>query len=185
MAQLWSQFTQPAAGGIVSGVFIAGDPVLTRDEIIYFLNYGTYRVVSNASVEQGLLRRYDLQLVGNNGPLSIPRGVALISESDGTTHAALPYSSVIALNFFESDYRTLLLTGNISFNAQRHAPAKSVTVVIRNNQVTHTLSFPPSWIFLGAAGRPTQLAAGKVGVLSITCFGTSDADVIAVWSAQA
>lgn len=185
MAQLWSSFTQPAAGGIVAGVFIAGDPVLTRDEIIYFLNYGTYRVVSNASVEQGLLRRYDLQLIGSMGPLTIPRGVALISESDGTTHAALPYSPSIALNFFESDYRTLNLTGNISFNAQRHAPAKSITVAIRNNGTPHSMSFPPSWVWLGAVGRPTLIAANKTGVLSITCFGTSDADVIAVWSAQA
>lgn len=186
MAQIAVSFTQPTSSPPDVQIFVEGDPILVRDEVVHILNYGYYLVLEVVS-EAVPSRRYRVRLIQRDFPAinTVPVGAEITVTRDGVTHSALPFNSTIALSFREDDYRTLNLTGDIQFNAQHHSAAKSISVVIRNNQVTHAMSFPPSWIWLGAVGKPTQIAAGKTGVLSITCLGTSDADVIAVWSAQA
>lgn len=185
MATVNTTFSQPASIGTVVRVSFIGDPVLMQDELVIFPNYGTYRVSALVSTAASLLRDYDLRLVGKSTASPVPAGTLAVLQNDGVTHDSLLYSPVIVLNFWERDYRTLLLDGNITFGAQRHAPGKSIAVRIRNlsGTLSRSMVFPNSWIFLGT--KPTSVAPSRTGVLSITSFGTSDGDVIAVWAAQA
>jgi hypothetical protein len=74
------------------------------------------------------------------------------------------------------------LTGNITFATSNLAAGRSVTVRVVNGATERTLSFPVGWTFVGA--KPTSIAASKDGILTITAFGTADADVVAAWAVE-
>lgn len=189
MAVLFTNFTQPTELGGDGRLTLVGDPDLENVDELLFVGYGYYRIAKyferDGDDEAGAITRdYRVQLVEKYSTASvIPAGTVAVVLREGVTHDALAFNSTISLSFKESDYRSLFLTGDISFSAQHHAPARSITVKILNNTSSHSLAFPSSWIFLGA--KPNTIAPSKTGVLSITSFGFSDAQVVAVWAVQA
>jgi hypothetical protein len=44
-----------------------------------------------------------------------------------------------------------------------------------------TLTFP-AWKFVGA--KPSDQAASKIGILTITAFGTADTDIVAAYAVE-
>lgn len=188
MAIVFNSFTQPQNIGQIVGVDLIGDPVLNVTEVVRFIKYGEY-VVQAVGELGNTASHYDLQLVGKyilTSPVIIPAGTVAQVEKEGVSYSQLGYSAVRYLSFKEDDYRSILLSGNITFAAQHHSPAKSITVRVRNlsGTLSRSLSFPASWIFLGTQGRPSAIGPSKTGILSITSFATSDADIIAVWAVQ-
>lgn len=187
-----SSIPQPALGGLVS-FFMLGDPIHKIDDTIDFYGYGSYKIVGIAanSPTEG---EYDGQLLFRypNAPATIPIGTTALTRTESLQHGVKGYSATTPLDFTETSYQTLTLTGNVTFIARNHAPARSITVrVINNNSVAKNLIFPASWTFLGI--KPTSLLGSKTGVLSLTCFAgstgdpavlASDADVVAVWASQ-
>jgi hypothetical protein len=74
----------------------------------------------------------------------------------------------------------LTLTNNVGFAATTNrAQGRMVRVFLFNNTAAAvTLTFPTAWAFLGV--RPTTLAAGKKGVLTLECvYGTAEGDIVA------
>ena len=74
------------------------------------------------------------------------------------------------------------LTGAITFTTSNKAAGKSVTIRIINGATLRAFTFP-GWTFVGAAA-PANIAASKTGILTLTCFGTAESDVIAAWAVQ-
>ena len=62
------------------------------------------------------------------------------------------------------------------------AIGRSKTIKITTDATLRTLTFP-AWKFVGAL--PTDQAASKVGILTITSFGTTDADCVAAYAVEA
>ena len=62
------------------------------------------------------------------------------------------------------------------------AAGLAVVVRIIGDGSIRNLTFNASWKFVGP--KPTTLAANKIGVLSLTSFGTTDANVVAAYSAE-
>lgn len=189
MAITASTIVQPALGEITS-FFAFSDPILKIDDTISFYGYGIYKVVG-IGTQTPFDGEYDIQLLSryNNAPPTIPIGTAVSTQTESLAHSTKPYTATTFLNFADTSYQSMVVTGNITLAAQRHAPGRSIAVrLINNNSVAKTLSFPGSWTFLGV--KPSTLAGSKTGVLSLTCFEgstgnpatASDADVIAVWA---
>jgi hypothetical protein len=89
----------------------------------------------------------------------------------------------VALDFAGADFRTqAALTGDITYTASNYAAGRSMTIRVTNGATLRTLTFPAGWVFVGA--KPTNIAASKVGILTLTSFGTVEADVVAAWSVQ-
>lgn len=99
------------------------------------------------------------------------------------THTTLTYAATTDIDFTLADYRSLTLAGNVTFTTSNRAAPRARTIRIIGDGSSRTLTFPAGWIFIGAAA-PTALAANKVAVLSVTCFGANDADIVAAYSAQ-
>lgn len=187
MAIVWNTFTQPSNVGELVSVQLIGEPVLNRTEIVRFIKFGEYQV-DDVQESSPVVNQYRLRLTGKyatQSTVTIPAGTVALVDNESSSISNLPYNPVIYLNFKEAQYRNLLLSGNVVFAAQYHFPGQSISVRIRNlsGVSSRNLSFPTSWIFLGA-GRPTTIGPSKTGILSITSFATSDADVVAVWSVQ-
>lgn len=100
------------------------------------------------------------------------------------THAATgSVTGSNAVDFNTAGFKTWTMTGNVTFTTSNLAAGKSVTIRLLASGGTRTLTFPGTWIFIGAAA-PASLASGKYAALTLTSFGTTDADVVAAYSAQ-
>jgi hypothetical protein len=92
-------------------------------------------------------------------------------------------TGTIDIDFAGADLRTQgALTGNIVFTASNYAAGRSVTIRVTNGGTLRTLGFPAGWKFVGT--KPADIAVSKVGVLTLTSFGTIEADVVAAWSVE-
>jgi hypothetical protein len=83
------------------------------------------------------------------------------------------------------EFDSVVLTGNPTFNTANRANGLFKSIRIDPNGSNRTLAFNASWKWLGtdfSAG--TTLLSGKVAVLSLTCYGTAETDIIAVYLAQ-
>jgi hypothetical protein len=99
------------------------------------------------------------------------------------THSTLTYGASVALDFDGDGFQTCSLTGDITFTTSNLAAGRSKTLRIVGDGSLRSFTFPAGWTFVGAAA-PASLAANKVAVLTLTSFGTTDADVVAAYSAK-
>lgn len=99
------------------------------------------------------------------------------------THSTLAYAATTNLDFDADDYRSLTLAGNVTFTTSNRAAPKALTIRIIADGSTRTFTFPAGWKFIGSAA-PTNIAANKEGILSITCFGSADTDIRAVYAVE-
>jgi hypothetical protein len=92
-------------------------------------------------------------------------------------------TGTINLDFAGADLRTqAALTGNVTFTASNYAAGLSLTIRVTNGSTLRTLTFPAGWKFVGT--KPADIAASKTAVLTLTSFGTVEADVVAAWAVE-
>lgn len=88
-----------------------------------------------------------------------------------------------AVDFSGVGFLDWTMTGNVTFTTSNLVAGKSVTLRLLASGGTRTLTFPGTWIFVGAAA-PASLASGKYAILTLTSFSTTDANVVAAYAAQ-
>jgi hypothetical protein len=98
--------------------------------------------------------------------------------------SAITYGATVALDFasLDAQYRTISLTGNLELTTTNLANGRTLVIRLVADANQRTFTFPTDWKFLGT--KPANIAASKVGVLSITAFGTTNADVVAAYAVQ-
>ena len=92
-------------------------------------------------------------------------------------------SDTVALDFSGDSIVTRSAAGNVTFTGANYTAGKSSTVRVVCDGSTRTLSFPAGWRWVSF--EPSDIAANKAGVLTATCFGSSEADVVAAYSVEA
>ena len=152
-------------------------------------------------------------VAGTTGTLSVARGGTGVTASTGTGSTVLSASPTFtgtvttagldvagnnidniqnlvhdtsatstALDFSADQLQTISITANTTFTTSNLAIGKSKTIKITTDATLRTFTFP-AWKFVGA--EPADQAASKVGILTITSFGTTDADCIAAYAVEA
>lgn len=104
-------------------------------------------------------------------------------DSGFAPSSTLTYASSVALNFTGSPYQTVTLTGVITFTTSNLAAGRSKTIRVVGDASNRALTFPAGWKFVGAEA-PTELASGKTAILTLTSFGTTDANVVAAYAVE-
>ena len=101
------------------------------------------------------------------------------------TASAITYAASVTLDMsaLAGGYRTISLTGNLTFTTSNRASGRQVTIRLICDATQRTLTFPAGWVFLGV--KPSAIAASKTAVLSLTFFGTADTDCVAAYGVQA
>lgn len=94
--------------------------------------------------------------------------------------ATLTYAASVALDFNAAGLQSVSLTGNVTFTTANRTAGRSLAVRIVADGSSRTFVFP-AWKFVGAAA-PASIAASKTAVLSLTCFGAADTDIIAAYA---
>jgi len=87
-----------------------------------------------------------------------------------------------ALDFANDELQSISITVNTTFTGTGYATGKSKVLRIITDSTLRTLDFPTGWIFVGT--KPADQAASKTGILSLTCFGTLEADVVASYAVE-
>ncbi len=72
---------------------------------------------------------------------------------------------------------------NTTFTGVGYAIGKTKALRILTDGTLRTLAFPTGWVFVGT--KPTDQAANKTGILSLTCFTAAEAGVVASYAVQA
>ena len=98
--------------------------------------------------------------------------------------AAITYGATVDLDLaaLDGQYRTITLTGNITFTTSNRAAGRTVVIRLLPGASERTLTFPADWVFVST--KPATLAANKTAVLSLTYFGTADTDCVAAYGVQ-
>jgi hypothetical protein len=93
-------------------------------------------------------------------------------------HEAIIYAPSVNLDFNGVAHKRVALAGNLSLTATNMDYGKSFLLHIAADGSARTLSFPAGWRFVGAAA-PASIAANKIALLQLHCFGVNEADVVA------
>jgi hypothetical protein len=99
------------------------------------------------------------------------------------TASTLTYAATTTFDCDGDGFKTVTLTGNITFASSNRAAGRSVTIRIVGDSSSRTLTWPAGWKWIGAAA-PSTLAANKVAVLTVTFFGTADSDAVAAYAVE-
>ena len=119
--------------------------------------------------------------VFETGNATLTNNLTLVNAVMG--QSVLTYAGTVDVDFDLAANRTLALTGDVIFTTSNRAAGKSEVVKILCDGSDRGFTFPATWIFIGAAA-PATIAAGKTAILSLICFGTTDADVLAVYTVE-
>jgi hypothetical protein len=112
----------------------------------------------------------DTQTLSNKTLTSVDRVVYSIN----TTNTNLDFSS--------NDLQTISITSDTTFTGSNYSSGSSKTVKITTDGTDRNLTFPVNWKFVGT--KPTSQVASKTGILTMTCFGTSESDVVCAYAVE-
>jgi hypothetical protein len=113
---------------------------------------------------------------------------------DSSLSNALSLGTDVALETSVKDYGAtctcdfslapLAKTTDVSFpTSANRAAGRSITILIDNSAgANQSLSFSSSWKFVGE--KPAVIAAGKIAILTMTCFGTAESNVVCSYGVQ-
>lgn len=148
--------------------------------------------VSSDLVEDGVLTDGDCYITFipiQSGPLTVN-----LLEGDGAggftdsgiwpaqlKSSGLTYAAIVDLNLLAEGIQDIALTGDIEFTTSNLAFGLSKTVRIVCDGTNRNFIFP-AWDFVGSGGAPANIIANKKGILTITSFGPTNADVIAAYA---
>lgn len=94
--------------------------------------------------------------------------------------ADVSYAATVNLDFDDYGTKRLALAGNVTLTSSNLGFGREVMVRIAADGTARNLSFPAGWRFVGSAA-PASIAANKVGILKLWCFGVTDSQVVAQW----
>ncbi len=164
----------PLAGGTMTGAIAMGNNLVT--------GLPTPSFDGDAARKKYVDDAVALRLALTGG--TVTGAVDLQGQVRTSPGSDLGTTGTLTLDLNSASLRsTGALTGNITFATSNWAAGRSVTVRVVNGSTLRTLTFPSGWKFVGA--KPADIAASKVGVLTITAFGTADSDVVAAWAVEA
>jgi len=97
-----------------------------------------------------------------------------------TTVHSSAYAAVVNIDFTASRMMSIgTLTGDLELTTSNLVAGQGMTVRFTADGTARNLVFP-AWKFYGTAA-PTTITASATGVLALLCWGTTNADVDAVW----
>jgi hypothetical protein len=156
---------------------VVGPSSVTTDRIALF-DGTTGKLIKQASVAVGDL------LALSGGTMT---GAIVTNKQVETTLVTLGTSGTITVDLSSSMLQTTgTLTGNItSLVTSNRAAGRSATLRIINGGTNRTITYSASWRWVGT--KPASgftLNANKVGILTLTAFGTNETDIIAAWAVE-
>lgn len=87
------------------------------------------------------------------------------------------------IDFGEDELQEISIAANTTFTGTGYAIGKSKSVKITTDGTLRTLAFPAGWVFVGT--KPTDQAASKTGILTLTSYTAAEAGVVCAYAVEA
>ena len=153
--------------------FVSNGAVVSRTALVGDLLFTNNMITPSSSASQYAGTANTLLI---NGRVTITKGVTFTPSTLATT-------GTVDISFDSNAVLTQgPLTGAITYTGSSYAAGSSVTVRVTNGSTERSVSFPTNWVFVGT--EPTTIAANKTAILTVTSFGTTEADCVAAWAVQ-
>jgi len=153
--------------------FVSNGAVVSRTALVGDLLFTNNMITPSSSASQYAGTANTLLI---NGRVTITKGVTFTPSTLATT-------GTVDISFDSNAVLTQgPLTGDITYTGSSYAAGSSVTVRVTNGSTERSASFPTNWVFVGT--EPTTIAANKTAILTVTSFGTTEADCVAAWAVQ-
>lgn len=161
-------------------ITLSSDATLTNERV---LGAGTYTTISSTATTVAV--NVNGTTAATADTVAVRDSVAnLVASNLQPNVSTLATTGTVNIDFAGDGFRTqAALTGNIVYTASNYAAGRSITIKVINGATQRTLTFPTGWIFLNGS-KPTVILASKTAVLTVTCFGTLEADCVAAWSSN-
>ena len=184
----------PAGSNTQSGLSVYRSSDLTNYELLYF---GSDIVEANAfnlyvtNGGTGTLRPFNINVNGKLISFNIDNTITsyvnlIMSGNDVSGIQNLVHdtsATTVALDFSADQLQTITVAATATFTCATYIAGASKTIKILDSGSGQTLAFPAGWKFVGA--KPTAIVASKTGILTLTCFSTTEASVVAAYAEEA
>ena len=95
------------------------------------------------------------------------------------------FSATTSIDFDAAMFHTASLTGSTYLTASNLGSGKMASIKMKaTGSQNCNLYYPSSWVWLGSTSSYSAVSASKTSVVSLTCFGTTDADICATYITQ-
>ena len=140
------------------------------------INNGSSTITTTGALGSGAITTSGTLTMGDN----IITGIKSLDMDVDT----LAYGASVAIDF-DTNEEIILgdLTGNIAFTGSNYALGKHKVLHMESDGSVRTFTFPSGWVFYGT--KPTVTVASKKSILSLSCIGSAEADVRAVFVEEA
>lgn len=153
--------------------FVSNAAVVSRTALVGDLLFTNNMITPSSTASQYSGTANTLLI---NGALTITNGLSFTPTTLATT-------GIVDISFTGAALRTQgPLTGAITYTGSSYTTGCSVTVRVTNGATERSVTFPTGWTFVGT--KPTSIAASKTAILTVTSFGTTEADCVAAWAVQ-
>lgn len=121
--------------------------------------------------------------INSKAPTSSPTFTGVVTADNYDIGLTTLNSDSISLDFSsETGLYTRSAAGTITFTGSNYREGSIKTVRIIAGGSNRTLNFPTNWIFVGQ--KPTTIDANKTAILTVTSFGTTEANCVSAWAVQ-
>ena len=165
------QYVVSVAGSFFTEAIQAGDSIISKQDCPTLLTHWI-RVENNITGSVAVLGANTFTASQDIGGNDIDNIQNLIHDTSTTT---------TALDLSGDQLQTISISADTTFTTSNRATGKSKTIKITTDGSTRTLTFP-AWKFVGA--KPSDQAASKIGILTISCFGSADSDIVAAYAVE-
>jgi len=140
------------------------------------INNGSSTITTTGALASGAITTSGTLTMGDN----IITGIHSLDMDIDT----IAYAATVDVDFDDNEVMILGdLTGNIAFTGSNYALGKHRTFHMESDGSARTFTFPSGWVFYGT--KPTTTVASKKSILSLSCIGSAEADVRAVFVEEA
>ena len=110
-------------------------------------------------------------------------GDVVFSSAVDYTPSTVTYAATTDLDLLSNAIQTVTLTGDVTITTSNKAAGRSLLVRLIASGGVRTFTALPAWVWVGGTA-PASLASGKRALLSLTCFGTADTDIVAAYAVE-
>jgi len=116
---------------------------------------------------------------GATGPAGPTGATGPVGPAGQDEFEVVPYVSAVSMDFLTDDFKLITLAGPLTVTTSNRTAARAIALLIVGNVSDQVFTFPEAWTWLQIP--PLIIRANKRAILTLTCFGINEADVVVTY----